>query len=167
MLVEPVISIVEFIVNLFNGGFNGIGGFFANIMGQIISGFISFAKVGSKIFDTLFGTDITKSFSDLQDEVLSWGKNENSVTFERDFKGINGIELGKAWDASYGVGEQFDNKVSGMFGVGNDPSAMFANGINPEDFARHTFGGSYYGRESDMEAYTRIAAIFKQYNSSW
>ena len=154
--VEPIISIVEVIMNGLNGGFNGFLGGVINLLGQAIAWALSFIKVFTKVSDTIFGTNFTDEISNWQDKVTSWGKNENAVTLERDFKGINGIELGKAWDAGYGVGEQFDNKVSGMFGIGNDPSAMFANGINPEDFARPAFGGSYYGGESDMEAYTRM-----------
>ena len=82
--VEPFIGIIEWIFNATQGGFDGIGGAAANLIGNIISWFLSLGKVVTTIIDAIFGTDWTKGLSSLQNDVLSWGKTENAITISRD-----------------------------------------------------------------------------------
>ncbi|WP_313132646.1 tape measure protein [Anaerocolumna sp.] len=89
VFVEPFIGIVEWILNVANGGFNSFGGAVANLIGQIISWFLSLGKVVTKIIDAIFGTNWTAGLSSLQDSVLEWGKNENAITLDRNAPGID------------------------------------------------------------------------------
>ena len=83
MFAVPIISIIEFVQNVFNGGFNGITGMIANAVGQWISWIIEFGKVAAKVIDAIVGTDLTGMLSDLSVKVSGWGKNENAVTKDK------------------------------------------------------------------------------------
>ena len=82
--VEPFIGIVEYILNTCNGGFNSFGDAVANLIGQIISWFLSLGKVVTTIIDSIFGTDWTSGLNSLQESVLAWGKNEDAITLSRE-----------------------------------------------------------------------------------
>ena len=84
IFVEPFLGIIEWILNVCNGGFNSFGDAVANLIGNIISWFLSLGKVVTKIIDAIFGTDWTGGLNALQDKVLAWGKNENSITLDRE-----------------------------------------------------------------------------------
>lgn len=114
-LVEPVINVVEWIYNAFNGGFDGIGGAFLSLLGNMLSGLISFAKIATKIIDAIFGTSWTDSLNAWQNEVLSWGKNENAVTFDRaaPTTGLKRANMSDAFAAGYAWGENLANSFSG------------------------------------------------------
>lgn len=115
--VEPFIGIVEWVLNACNGGFNGFGGAVANLIGQIISWFLSLGKIVTAIIDAVFGTDWTSGLSALQDDVLGWGKNEKSITLDRNAPLIeHQFEYGDAWDFGYGIGEGIEDSVGGFFG---------------------------------------------------
>jgi tape measure domain len=114
--VEPFISIIEFILNVANGGFDSFGGAVANLIGQIISWFLSLGKIVTKIIDAIFGTNWTAGLSSLQNNVLSWGKNENAITLSREAPSIKSrIDMTDAYDAGYNFGQGIDNKVKGLF----------------------------------------------------
>lgn len=105
--VEPFISIIEWIINVANGGFDSLGGAVANLVGQIISWFLSLGKIVTKIIDAIFGTDWTSGLSSLQDSVLGWGKNDNAITLDRNAPTIDGrIEYSVAWDTGYDWGSK-------------------------------------------------------------
>lgn len=113
--VEPFLGIIEFILNACNGGFNSFGEGVANLIGQIISWFLSLGKVVTTIIDAIFGTNWTGGLNSLQDSVLAWGKNEEAITIDRNVPQIDRIEYGSAWDAGYSFGEGVGNKVSDFF----------------------------------------------------
>lgn len=73
-LAMPFIQIFEWILNVANGGFESFGDAVANLIGQIISWFLSLGKVVTKIIDAIFGTDWTAGLTSLQDTVTAWGK---------------------------------------------------------------------------------------------
>lgn len=128
-IVEPILGVVEWILNACNGGFNSFGGAVANLIGQIISWFLSLGKVVTKIIDAIFGTDWTGELSSLQDDVLKWGKNEDAITIDREAPTLGSrIGYGDAWDAGYAFGEGIDEHISGMFGGGSEED----DGYNPE-----------------------------------
>lgn len=81
--VEPFIDIVEFILNACNGGFDSFGDGVKNLIGNIISWFLSLGKVVTTIIDAIFGTDWTSGLNSLQTSLKSWGKGENSITLNR------------------------------------------------------------------------------------
>lgn len=98
--ISPFISIIEFILNRCNGGFNTFGDAVANLIGQIIGWFLSLGKVVTKIIDAIFGTDWTSGLSSLQDKVMSWGKNEQAITLTEEAPAIKRIEAGKAFESA-------------------------------------------------------------------
>ena len=148
---EPIISVIEWILNAANGGFNSFGGAVANLIGQIISWFLSLGKVVTTIIDAIFGTDWTGGLNSLQNSVLKWGKNEEAITLSREAPQISRIEYGDAWDKGYSFGEGLASKFSGFLG-GNiateTPSMSDITGsigsYNPSNlFNPANYGGGY------------------------
>lgn len=128
IFVEPFLGIIEWILNVCNGGFNSFGDAVANLIGNIISWFLSLSKVVTKIIDAIFGTDWTGGLNALQDKVLAWGKNENSITLDREAPTIDHrFEYGGAWSKGYDFGAGVENKIGGMFTMG-DGGGMFNMG---------------------------------------
>lgn len=125
IFVEPFLGIIEWILNVCNGGFDSFGGAVANLIGNIISWFLSLGKVVTKIIDAIFGTNWTAGLESLQNTVTSWGKNENSITLDRSAPTIDyRMEYSGAWDSGYSFGEGIADSVSGMF----DASGLDAMG---------------------------------------
>lgn len=118
VVADIIIGIVEWVLNVANGGFDSFGAGVANLIGNIISWFLSLGKVVTKIIDAIFGTDWTGGLSALQDNVLAWGKNETAITLDRNAPEISRVEYGDAWDAGNKLGATIDTKVSNMFGGG-------------------------------------------------
>lgn len=120
--VYPFLGIVEFILNVCNGGFDSFGDAVANLIGQIIGWFLSLGQVVTKIIDAIFGTDWTGGLENLKKNVVSWGKNEKAITLTglTPKGGIDRINYGEAWDAGYKFGEGIDNKIKSTFGGGLD-----------------------------------------------
>ncbi|EOR25307.1 phage tape measure protein [Clostridium sartagoforme AAU1] len=148
---EPWIGIIEWVLNAFNGGFNSFGDAVANLLGQIISWFLSLGKVVTKIIDAIFGTSWTAGLSSLQDSVLAWGKNDNAITLDRNAPTIDSrIEYSGAWDAGYSMGEGIDEAVSNF-----DPSNLFNMDIpDPSDYASGYDAASVPGNIADTASNT-------------
>ena len=132
IFVAPFLGIVEWILNVCNGGFNSFGDAVANLIGNIISWFLSLGKVVTKIIDAIFGTDWTGGLNALQDKVLAWGKNENSITLDREAPTIDHrFEYGDAWSKGYDFGAGVEDKIGGMFNMGDgsgfDMSSMMGD----------------------------------------
>lgn len=132
IFVEPFLGIIEWILNVCNGGFNSFGDAVANLIGNIISWFLSLGKVVTKIIDAIFGTDWTGRLNALQDKVLAWGKNENSITLDREAPTIDHrFEYGDAWSKGYDFGAGVEDKIGGMSNMGDgsgfDMSSMMGD----------------------------------------
>ena len=126
IFVEPFIGIIEWVLTAANGGFNSFGGAVANLIGHIISWFLSLGKVVTKIIDAIFGTDWTAGLSSLQEQVTAWGTNDNAVQIELEAPEIKRIGLKNAYKAGYGLGSKVQDKVSGFFSGGLDTSDIFS-----------------------------------------
>ena len=83
IFVAPFLGIVEWILNVCNGGFNSFGDAVANLIGQIIGWFLNLGKVVTTIIDAIFGTNWTAGLESLQSSVTAWGKNENAITLDK------------------------------------------------------------------------------------
>ncbi len=117
--VEPWIGIIEWVLNVFNDGFNSFGDGVKNLLGQIISWFLSLGKVVTKIIDAIFGTNCTGGLESLQNNVLSWGKKEKAITLSREAPEVlQRVSTKNAFAKGYGYGEQLGNwttdKISGL-----------------------------------------------------
>lgn len=145
MFIEPFIGIFEWILNVANGGFDSFGDAVKNLIGNIISWFLSLGMVVTKIIDAIFGTDWTENLGHLKDTVLSWGKNDDAITLSREAPAIDyRIGYEDAWDAGYSFGEAVDESMAdfgslSLFGAEQIPAmedypsgfddAMETNGI--------------------------------------
>lgn len=163
--VESFIGIVEWILNVCNGGFDSFGGAVANLIGQIISWFLSLGKVVTKIIDAIFGTNWTSGLESLQSSVLKWGKSEAAITLSREAPTVmKRTDIGNAWDKGWNVGTNIQNSINsfgtnvkdkisgfgdnlkGKLGLdsqdlfNNAPTSDFGNGYDPnaylEDIAK-------------------------------
>lgn len=118
--VEPFIGIVEFILNVANGGFDSFGGAAANLIGQIISWFLSLGKVVTTIIDAIFGKDWTSGLSSLQKEVISWGKNDKAITLNREAPRIDyHFSYSDAWNGGYDKGANLFGNIGTGGASGN------------------------------------------------
>lgn len=119
IFVAPFLGIVEWILNVCNGGFNSFGDAVANLIGQIIGWFLNLGKVVTTIIDAIFGTNWTADLESLQSSVTAWGKNENAITLDKNAPTIDyRFEYGDAWAAGNDFGKDIDAKIGGMFNTG-------------------------------------------------
>ena len=119
IFVAPFLGIVEWILNVCNGGFNSFGDAVANLIGQIIGWFLNLGKVVTTIIDAIFGTNWTAGLESLQSSVTAWGKNENAITLDKNAPTIDyRFEYGDAWAAGNNFGKGIDAKLGGMFNMG-------------------------------------------------
>lgn len=143
-LCEPIIGIMEWILNACNGGFNSFGGAVANLIGQIISWFLSLGKVVTTIIDAIFGTDWTSGLNSLQDKVLKWGKKEEAITINREAPQFERMEYSTAWNKGYSFGEGIADKVSNFMSGSNMPTTLDVSAYNPENmFDAANYGSGY------------------------
>lgn len=151
IFVAPFLGIVEWILNVCNGGFNSFGDAVANLIGQIIGWFLNLGKVVTTIIDAIFGTDWTSGLESLQSAVTSWGKNENAITLDKNAPTIDyrATYFG-AWDAGYDFGQGIDDKIGGMF----DASGLDSMGAFD---LSNTLDG-IYGNTGDTAANTAATA---------
>ena len=119
IFVAPFLGIVEWILNVCNGGFNSFGDAVANLIGQIIGWFLNLGKVVTTIIDAIFGTNWTAGLESLQSSVTAWGKNENAIALDKNAPTIDyRFEYGDAWAAGNDFGKGIDAKLGGMFNMG-------------------------------------------------
>lgn len=119
IFVAPFLGIVEWILNVCNGGFNSFGDAVANLIGQIIGWFLNLGKVVTTIIDAIFGTNWTAGLESLQSSVTAWDKNENAITLDKNAPTIDyRFEYGDAWAAGNDFGKGIDAKIGGMFNTG-------------------------------------------------
>lgn len=131
MFVSPFLGIVEWILNVCNGGFNSFGGAVANLIGQIIGWFLNLGKIVTTIIDAIFGTNWTAGLETLQGTVTAWGKNENAITLDKNVPTIDyrieyGVNGGGAWQAGNDFGKGIEDKIGGMFSLGNENAFDYA-----------------------------------------
>lgn len=120
------IGIIEWVLNAANGGFNSFGDAVANLIGQIISWFLSLGQIVTTIIDAIFGTDWTAGLEGLKNSVTQWGKNENAITLDRmdtSAAGLQRFDYGDAASAGYDFGAGLESKVGSLFNFsGSIPS---------------------------------------------
>ncbi len=156
IFVEHFIGLIEFVLNAANGGFNSFGGAVANLIGQIISWFLSLGEVVTKIIDAIFGTDWTSGLNELQGKVLEWGKNDNAITLDRTAPVIDTrFDYSAAWDAGYSFGEGIDESIANF-----DPSSLFGTTDIPsaDDYAGALTAGGIGSGIDDISGNTGAMA---------
>lgn len=152
VFVTPFLGIIEWVLNVCNGGFDSFGDAVANLIGQIISWFLDLGKVVTKIIDAIFNTDWTAGLNSLQDNVIEWGKNEKAITISRDapeLTSLHRIEYGKAFDAGAKWGDNISNSI------GNFMDRLFDGDKYLKDLQGQTNGNtssSYDGSDAKDSA---------------
>lgn len=144
IFVDPIAGIIEWFVNAFSGGFNGILGAAANAIGQLVSIVLGGLKIITKAIDAVAGSSLTDKISGWQASVKSWGKTESAVTYSVEAPAFKRMSVGNAWDAGFSqgtkwknsigaFGDNIKNKVSGLgdsFSLGNSKFGTFgADGL--------------------------------------
>lgn len=128
---QPFVSVIEWVINAANGGFNSFGGMVANLIGQITGWFLQLGKVVTRIIDAIFGTNWTAGLESLRSTVMAWGKSDKAITLtKKEMPAIARVNTGAWYNKGYGIGENFANKVSGMFSAGKPDFGM------PKDYAK-------------------------------
>lgn len=124
-MIKPFASVIEWIVNAFNGGFDNVGDMFLNLIGKLTSWLLDFAKVATKVLDAVFGSDFTSSIEGYQNKLESMGKNKNAVTYKLEAPQLERIDYGSAFDAGASVGDKASNAISDRFNA-NDTANLDA-----------------------------------------
>lgn len=142
--VEPWIGIIEWVLNVFNGGFNSFGDAVKNLLGNIISWFLSLGQVVTKIIDAIFGTNWTSGLQSLKDTVLGWGKNENAITLNREAPTLSSLTNGTVgrwgYGDAYNTGHEWG--VSGANWI-SDKLSGIGDYLKGQNDANLAVGGSY------------------------
>lgn len=114
--VYPFLGIIEWILNVTQGGFDSFGDGVANLIGTIIGWFLELGKVVTTIIDAIFGTDWTGGLNNLQAEVTAWGKNKNAITLEKQAPLIE-TRFGykDTWNKGYSWGAEKEQKITKWF----------------------------------------------------
>lgn len=117
--VNPIISIIEFVLNTFKGGFDTFRDWFENLMGQMIAWLFDFAKVATVIIDAVFGSDWTSKIQELQTHLRNTGKNDKAITLKRiDMSNVvadNRWSYQDAYKTGYDQAYGFVGKIEGAF----------------------------------------------------
>jgi outer membrane murein-binding lipoprotein Lpp len=147
----PFLNVIEFVLNAANGGFNSFGDACANLIGQIIGWWLSLGQVVTKIIDAIFNTNWTAGLEALRGEVISWGKNNDAITLDKSFDGIQRMDYGDAYEAGANWGDGVASSIDSAFGGGGVDAASIPNIANSAadaaDAANKTAGNA--GRGAD------------------
>lgn len=122
-MIKPFASVIEWIVNAFNGGFDNVGDMFLNLIGKLTSWLLDFAKVATKVLDAVFGSDFTSSIEGYQNKLESMGKNKNAVTYKLEAPQLERIDYGSAFEAGASVGDKASNAISDRFSFNANETA--------------------------------------------
>jgi hypothetical protein len=111
--VAPIAMIVNFIYNAFTGGFDGIGGAFLNMLGQMTAWLVGWAKPIAGMIDKIFGTNTRGWIEDNQSAMRSWGTTDNyrELIPSTPQWQLNRIDYGTAGNAGYAFGAKIDENL--------------------------------------------------------
>ena len=147
--VVPWIGIIEWVLNVFAGGFDSLGGMVANLIGQFISWLIEFGKVATTVIDAVFGTNVTGKLSGLSAKVSSWGKNETAITLDKNVSWtMDRKSVTDAYSAGASAGAGLKSKINnwgsnlkfdGIF----DKFNINKSGLPSADYGKTTGTGGY------------------------
>lgn len=117
LFVEPFLNIAKFFANIIEGGFDNFGAGVANLIGNIISWFLSLGRIVTTIIDAIFGTKWTDGLNSMQESVLKWGKNDKAKTYLDGFspKIDYRFDMTDAYNSGYKFGENIDKGINDSF----------------------------------------------------
>lgn len=108
LLVKRVEDVMNWVYNIFTGGFNSMQDAFTNLLAKMLGGLVSFAQAFTRIWDDITGHNVTAKLDTARASFEKIGGNEY-YTKKFDFapKGINR----KSYKDAYGKGVTFANKM--------------------------------------------------------
>jgi tape measure domain len=155
VFLEPLIGIQEWVQNLIYGGFDSFGDALKNLLGQILSWLLSFAKIATMIIDAIFGTKWTDKLGEWQDDLLEWGKNENAITLSRDIPTLDShIDYEDAWNAGVDWGS---NLFSGFGDMSKGMDDMYSGLDNMAKDLDDLYSG--FENESGIDQINKIGQV--------
>lgn len=109
LFVKPVEDVMNWVYNIFTGGFNNITDAFTNLLAKMLGGLVSFAQAFTRIWDDITGQNVTAKLDSAKSYLDKVGTNEY-YTKKFDFapKGINR----KTYKNAYGKGVAFADKMT-------------------------------------------------------
>lgn len=126
MFVHPFVGIIEWVLNVANGGFNSFGDAVKNLIGNIIGWFLSLGQIVTNIIDAIFGTDWTGGLNKLKNNVMSWGTNEKTMQVSLNAPQIERRSLKDAYRAGRDYGRSKENEFKNLFSSGGAFSDLFS-----------------------------------------
>ena len=111
-IVDPIIGIIEWFVNAWNGAFTSVGSAFGNFLLQLLSGLIGLAKPFAKLLDKAFGWDTNSMIESAQAAMKGWGKTEAAVTYSATVPDIPRFDVGEAYDKGYNFGAGVKSNIN-------------------------------------------------------
>lgn len=108
LFVKPIEDVMNWVYNIFTGGFNSTQDAFTNLLAKMLGGLVSFAQAFTRIGDDITGQNVTAKLDTARASFEKIGGNEY-YTKKFDFapKGINR----KSYKDAYGKGLAFANKM--------------------------------------------------------
>ncbi len=109
LFVKPAEDVMNWVYNIFTGGFSSMQDAFTNLLAKMLGGLVSFAQAFTRIWDDITGQDVTSKLDSAKSYLDKVGSNEY-YTKKFDFapKGINR----KGYKDAYGKGVAFANKMT-------------------------------------------------------
>ena len=127
--VSAFLGIVEWILNICNGGFNSFEEAVANLIGNIIGWFFSLGKVVTVLIDAIFGTNWTGGLENVVSQLQGIGKNDQAITLDKSAPQINyRFDMTDAYSKGYAWGAQKESDVKGWFNGFDIDSAYTTTG---------------------------------------
>jgi len=127
IFVAPFLGIVEWVLNVANGGFNTFGDAVRGLIGQIIGWFLGLGKIVTVIIDAIAGTDWTAKLSDLQASVTTKFTTSKAITLDKNAPTVgNTMSYSSAYSKGYSVGQTVSDKFTGAFKGSTDAANLTA-----------------------------------------
>jgi tape measure domain-containing protein len=112
IFVQPFIWVIEWFVNAFSGGFNGIVGAAANAIGQIVNMFLSGLAAITKAVDGIAGTNLTAKITGWQNSVSGWGKNSGAANYKVEAPQLQRVSAMDAYNKGFDWGSGIKDSIN-------------------------------------------------------
>lgn len=111
LFVKPVEDVMNWVYNVFTGGFNSMQDAFTNLLAKMLGGLVSFAQAFTRIWDDITGQNFTAKLDSAKSYLDRVGANEyytKKFDFASEITPINR----KGYKTAYGKGVAFADKMT-------------------------------------------------------
>lgn len=110
----PIVGVINFIYKAWQRGFSGIGDTFRDLFSGLIGWLIDFAKIGAKIIDSVFGSNLSDKLDnlkgDLQAKVGVENDNAKDLINMPKAPTIKRMDYSKSWEKGVNFGDKLGAK---------------------------------------------------------